>query len=101
MQQAFKGLPERRGGNVFSKAPEDKTRSNGWKLNKERSKLRLRRNFLTVRTINQWTCLSPEVLGAPTLEIFKKRLDSLAPRSLLNVILIPFPGPPLRSKMWL
>ncbi|ETE73063.1 Zinc finger CCCH domain-containing protein 13, partial [Ophiophagus hannah] len=48
---------------LFSKALDDRTTSNGWKLTKERSK------FLTVRTINQWKDLPSEVVGAPTLEV--------------------------------
>ncbi|KAM3852519.1 E3 ubiquitin-protein ligase MARCHF2 isoform 2-T7 [Vipera latastei] len=66
---------ERGGVTLFTKAPEGRTRNNGWKvikerfiylaygwshteLIKERSNLELRRNFLT---INQWNSLPPEV----------------------------------------
>ncbi|KAM3824601.1 signal-induced proliferation-associated protein 1 isoform 2-T2 [Vipera latastei] len=45
-------------------------------LQKERSNLGLRRNFLTVRTVNQWNSLPPEVVGASSLEAVKKRLGS-------------------------
>ena len=41
-----------------------------------RSSLEIRRNFLMVRTIKQWNSLPPDVVGAPSLEVFKKRLDS-------------------------
>ena len=74
--QYLRGCHKEEGVKLFSKAPEGRTRSNGWKLIKERSNLELRRNFLTVRTINQWNNLPPEVVNAPTLEVFKKRLDS-------------------------
>uniref|UniRef100_A0A8C5RXB7 Lanosterol synthase n=1 Tax=Laticauda laticaudata TaxID=8630 RepID=A0A8C5RXB7_LATLA len=60
---------------LFSKAPKGQARNNGWKLNKERFNLEIRRNFLTVRTINQWNSLPSEVVGASSLEAFKKRLD--------------------------
>ncbi|XP_039201691.1 tubulin alpha-3 chain isoform X1 [Crotalus tigris] len=54
---------------LFSKAPEGRTRSNGWKLIQERSNLELRRNFLTVRTINQWNYLPPEVRECLSIHI--------------------------------
>ncbi|XP_032087858.1 tetraspanin-14 isoform X1 [Thamnophis elegans] len=57
--------------NLFSKAPEDKTRHNGWKLIKERSNLELRRNFLTVRIMNQWNNLPPEILDCSNIESFQ------------------------------
>lgn len=42
----------------------------------ERAKLKIRRNFFTVRAIKQWNCLPSEVLGTPSLKVFKKMLDS-------------------------
>ena len=72
----LRGCHKEEGVKLFSKAPGGRTRSNGWKLIKERSNLELRRNFLTVRTINLWNSLPPEVVNAPTLEVFKKMLDS-------------------------
>ncbi|ETE57902.1 Octapeptide-repeat protein T2, partial [Ophiophagus hannah] len=70
------GSPTREEGvNLFSKAPESRTRSSRWKITKERSNLELR-NFPTERTINQWKSSPSEVVGAATLDIFKKRLDS-------------------------
>ncbi|XP_058045180.1 uncharacterized protein LOC131201370 [Ahaetulla prasina] len=74
--QYLRGCHKEEGVGLFSKAPEGRTRSNGWKLIKERSNLELRRNFLTVRTINKWNDLPSEVVNAPTLEIFKKMLDN-------------------------
>ena len=74
--QYLRGCPKEEGVKLFPKAPEGRTRSNGWKLVKERSNLELRRNFLTVGTINQWKNLPPEVVNVPTLEAFKKRLGN-------------------------
>ncbi|ETE65416.1 Noelin, partial [Ophiophagus hannah] len=45
-------------------------------LTKERSNLELKRNFLTGRPVTKWISLSPEVVGAPSLELFQKRLGS-------------------------
>uniref|UniRef100_A0A8C6XJE9 Receptor ligand binding region domain-containing protein n=1 Tax=Naja naja TaxID=35670 RepID=A0A8C6XJE9_NAJNA len=49
-----------------------RTRSNRWKLIKERINLELRRNSLKVRTINQWHYLPPEIVGTPSLEVLKR-----------------------------
>ncbi|KAM3822804.1 Golgi reassembly-stacking protein 1 isoform 4-T4 [Vipera latastei] len=59
--QYLRGFHKEEAVKLFSKAPEGRTRSSGWELIKERSNLELRSNFLTVRTINQWNNLPPEV----------------------------------------
>ncbi|ETE65546.1 hypothetical protein L345_08687, partial [Ophiophagus hannah] len=64
-------------GAVSTHSPKHlKAGQDGWKLVKERSNLELRRNFLTVRTINQWNRLPSEVVGVPSLEAFKMTVDS-------------------------
>uniref|UniRef100_A0A8C5RY28 mitogen-activated protein kinase n=1 Tax=Laticauda laticaudata TaxID=8630 RepID=A0A8C5RY28_LATLA len=73
--QYLRGCHREEGVKLFSKASEGQTRNNGWKLNKERFNLEIRRNFLIVRTINPWNSLPLEVVGASSLEVFKKRLD--------------------------
>ncbi|XP_058050622.1 uncharacterized protein LOC131203912 [Ahaetulla prasina] len=58
----FEGLPQRRGVQIILQSTkEGTTRINGWKLIKGRSNLELRRNFLTVKRIDQWNSLPPEV----------------------------------------
>ena len=74
--QYLKGCYREEGIDLFSIAPEDRTRTNGWRLIRGRSNLEIRRNFLMVRTIKQWNSLLPNVVGAPSLEVFKKSLDS-------------------------
>ncbi|ETE64795.1 hypothetical protein L345_09446, partial [Ophiophagus hannah] len=56
--QYLGGSHQKEGVNLFTKAPEEQ-----------------RRNVLTVRTINQWNSLPPEVGAAPSQEAFKKRLE--------------------------
>uniref|UniRef100_A0A8C5RZE4 acylglycerol lipase n=1 Tax=Laticauda laticaudata TaxID=8630 RepID=A0A8C5RZE4_LATLA len=65
-----------KGDNLFSKATKGRRKSNGWK---ERSNLKLRRNFLTARTVNQWNGLPLEVVLASSLEILRKRLEEICP----------------------
>ena len=56
--------------------PDCRTWNNGLKLEKARFQLDIRKNFLTVRAVQQWNQLPREVVGSLTLEAFKKQLDS-------------------------
>jgi len=63
------------GENIFSRACCDRTRSNGFKLRKGRFKLDIRKKFFTTKVVKHWKSLPSEVVGAPSLETFKARLD--------------------------
>lgn len=55
---------------------------NGWKLVEEICNLEVGRIFLTVRTIKQCNSLPHQVVGAPSREFFKNRLDNHLTRML-------------------
>ncbi|KFO82897.1 hypothetical protein N303_08179, partial [Cuculus canorus] len=48
---------------------------NGYKQERGRFRLDIRRNFFTMRVVRQWNRLPREVVDAPSLELFKARLD--------------------------
>ena len=69
--QYLKGAYKKAGEELFTGACSDRTRGNGFKLKEGRFRLDVRKKFFTVRVVR----LPREVVDAPSLEVFKARLD--------------------------
>ncbi|KFZ49490.1 hypothetical protein N338_03719, partial [Podiceps cristatus] len=55
---------------------------NSFKLKEGRFRLDIRTKFFTMRVVSHWNRLPREAVDAPSLEVFKARLD----RALSNLV---------------
>ena len=75
--QYLKGAYKQEGSQFFEWVDNGRTRGNGFMLKKGRFRLDVRGKFFTMRVVRCWNGLPREVVDAPSLEVFKARLDGV------------------------
>ncbi|PKU48457.1 hypothetical protein llap_1198 [Limosa lapponica baueri] len=73
--QYLKGAYRREWEGLFIRECSDRTGGNGFKLKEGRFGLGIRNKFFSVRVVRHWSTLPRQVVDAPSLEVFKARLD--------------------------
>ena len=77
----FNGLDDLNIEDYFDLDKNDRTRGHNLKIKKKSFKLDLRKNFFSLRVVDQWNNLPADVINSPTLNTFKRRLDKFMDHS--------------------
>jgi len=73
--QSLKWAYKKAGEGLFIRGCSDGTRGNGFKLKDGRFRLDIRKKFFSMRVVRHWNRLPREAVAAPSLAVFKARLD--------------------------
>jgi len=73
--QVPEGAKRKDGEGLFPRGCRDRTRGNGCKLKEGRFRLEIRKKFFPMRVVKPWARLPREAVAAPSVAVFKARLD--------------------------
>jgi len=73
--QYLKGDYKKAGEGPFTRSCSDRTRGNGFRLKEGRFRFGIRKKLFTMRVVRHWHRLPSEAVDAPSLEVFKARLN--------------------------
>jgi len=73
--QYLTGAYRKDGEGLFTRMCSDKTRGNGCKLKEGRFRSDIKKKFFTMRVVKHWNRFPREAVAAPSLAVFKVRLD--------------------------
>ena len=90
--QYLKRAYRKDGGRLVSRAGSDRTRGDGFKLKEGRFRLDIRKKFLTGGVMRHWPRLPREAVGAPSLAVFKARLDGALSNLVWWKVSLPMAG---------
>jgi len=76
----------------FTTVCSGRTRGNGFKLKEGRCRLDRRTKFFIMRVVRHWNRLPREAVAAPSLEIFKARLDGALSNLVWWKVSLPMAG---------
>ena len=90
--QCLKGAYRKGGEGLFVRDCSDRTRGNSFKLEEGRFRLEVRKKFFPQRVVRPWHRLPREAVDAPSLEVFKARLDGALGNLVWWEVSIPMAG---------
>jgi len=88
----MKGAYKEAGEGLFTRAGSDRTRGHGFELKEGRFRLDIRKKFFTVRVVRHWNRLPREAVAAPSLAVFKARLDGALSNLVWWEVSLPMAG---------